>query len=114
MTALEAQKTINFWLARVNDPYDWGMILGSAPIFLVKLLIGLFSERLAAKTVRHMPNFLAHSNLSTCAELGIRGMRVSRQTVLTGYEPEKVDPEILRTHPGLHTDAVLVAPILVD
>ncbi len=113
-TALQAQKAMVFWSARVNDPYDYWMILGSIPVLLSKFLIGLFSKRLAAKAVRHMPNFLASSNLSTCAELAVRGLREFSSSSFIGYFIGNINPEILRTDPCLNTDAVLVAPTLID
>lgn len=113
-TPEEAKKATDFWLARVGDPYDWQMIFGSIPIMLASKIIGLFSKRLADQAVQKMPNFLASSTLSTCAELGARGVRQFTLIAFKGVDVENVNPGILRTDPSLTTNDVLDGAVLVD
>lgn len=113
-TNSEAERAANFWLSKVNDPYDWGMILGSAPVLFAKHALGFFSKDLGDWALSHMPNLLGSSNLSTCAELGARGIREFNLIAFRGYSMENVTPCILRTDPNLETKAVLDAPVLVN
>lgn len=112
--AEQAKRATDFWLARVNDPYDWGMIFGSIPILLAKHVLGLFSKRAGDWAVRKMPNLLASSNLSTCAELAARGLYEFDAAVFIRYLLDNVNPGILRTDESLNTKAVLDAAVLVD
>lgn len=112
-TPEEAEKATDFWSDRVNDPYDWGMIFGSIPVLFCRLVLGFFSKKLGDWALKNLPNFLASDHLSTCAELGIRGIRKFRPTAFTGYPIANIEPELSRTHPSLHTKAVLVAPVLI-
>lgn len=113
-TPEQAEKATDFWSARVNDPYDKGMIVGSIPIFLAKHVLGFFSQSAGDWAMRRMPNLLASSNLSTCAELGARGLREFTLIALKSYDVKNVTPEILRTDDTLRTKAVLTAAVLVD
>lgn len=113
-TPEEAKKATDFWLARVNDPYDWGMIFGSIPIMLASKVIGIFSKRLADEAVQKMPNLLASSTLSTCAELGARGVRQFTLIAFRGMDVENVNPGVLRTDSSLTTNTVLDGAVLVD
>lgn len=113
-TPVQISKATKFWLDRVNDPYDWGMILGSAPILLVHKIVGSFSKNLADSLVRKMPNLLANSSLSTCAELAARGLREFSLIAFCYYPVENVTPGILRTDSTLRTEAVLDGCVLVD
>lgn len=110
----ESEKATDFWSARVNDPYDIGMIFGSIPILLAKNFLGFFSKSAGEWAFQKMPNLLGKSNLSTCAELGVRGIREFCPTVFTGYSPENINPEMLRTHPSLDTKAILDGAVLID
>lgn len=113
-TVEQATKATSFWLRRVNDKYDLPMIFGMVPLLLAKHLVGLFSKDLSDWCLQKMPNLLASSNLSTCAELATRGLREFTLVALYKYPAENVDPEILRTDPSLATKAVLHAPVLID
>lgn len=113
-TPMEAKRAADFWLARVNDPYDWGMIFGSVPVLLSHRLLSLFSQKLGAWALQHVPNILGSSNLSTCAELAARGVREFNLIAFRVYSMENVDPEILRTDSSLTTKIVLDAPVLID
>ena len=109
----QVEKATDFWDARVLDPYDWRMIFGSIPILLAHKVIGLFSKRLADEAVHKMPNLLASSILSTCAELGIRGIRKFDESACSLYFAEDVDPEVLQTDDSLVTVIVLIGATLV-
>lgn len=109
----EARLATEFWLDRVNDPYDWGMIFGSAPIVIATKLLGLFSKRLSLLAAQKMPNLLASNALSTCAELGARGIHQFDPLVCSGYPLDNVTPGILRTHPSLTTKAILNGATLI-
>lgn len=109
---LKAMKS--YWLARVGDPYDFGMILGMVPIFIARRFLHHFSASLARAVVRNWPNLFGKHNLNTCAELWVRGVRASKRRVLDQYDPENVAPEILMRDAKLEMVAVYEAPILVQ
>lgn len=109
----EAEKITRFWTDRVGDPYDIKMIAGMLFVLLAKDLVGLFSEPAAAWILRHAPNFLASDTLSTCAELGARGLWCSDPSLLP-YPAGNIEPEVLRVDPTLATKRVLVGAVLVD
>ncbi len=112
-TVEQAEKATDFWDKRVLDPYDWGMIFGTIPIAVARHVIGFFSRRLGDAAARQMPNLLASSALSTCAELGVRGLRQFCPGALARYgNPAKVDPYILETDDSLRTCAILVGAVL--
>ncbi len=112
-TTVDAMKAVDFWDKRVLDPYDWHMIFGTIPIAFCRHVVGLFSRRLADNLCRKMPNLLASNSLSTCAELGARGVREFNLLAFASYAGvASVDPEILRTDPSLHTVAVLEGAVL--
>jgi hypothetical protein len=113
-TPVDASKSTHFWDKRVLDPYDWGMIFGTIPIAIARHIIGFFSQRLGDELTRKMPNLLASSSLSTCAELAARGIREFNPLALSNYDIEDVDPEILRTDDSLRTVAILEGYILED
>lgn len=110
----QAEKAVDFWLARVNDPYDWGMIVGMAPILICQRVIGFFSKKAGIWCAQNLPNFLASKKLNTCAEVATRGLREFSLVALYKYRVENVDPEILRTDPSLRTKIVLDGAVLVD
>ena len=110
--AAQAKRATKFWDARVLDPYDWGMIFGTLPVVFCHYVLGFLSKRLGDWAVRKMPNILASSSLSTCAELAARGLREFMTTALSGYDVRNVTPEVLRTHKSLHTKAILERPVL--
>lgn len=110
----DSMKAVRFWLARVNDPYDWGMIFGMAPILFAKHVIGFFSESLSEWVIQKMPNLLASSKINTCAELAVRGMKQFSLISFRAYNVENIDPEILRTDSSVNTKAVLDAAVLID
>lgn len=112
LTPLQINAIKLYWLARVNDPYDFGMILGMIPILTVKSLVGMFSKRAANWTVKNLGNWFGNHSINTCAELWVRGWRAAGIDVLHGYSPENVYPELLRLSYELQTSVVLVAPIL--
>lgn len=112
-TPQEARKVTKFWLERVNDPYDLWMIAGMVFILMGKHLVGLFSERAAAWVIRRVPNVLASRTLSTCAELGARGLWCYDPHLMP-YVAGDIYPELLRVDPSLRTEAVLVGAVLVD
>lgn len=110
----QAEKAVKFWLDRVNDPYDLKMIIGCIPILAAKHVLGFFSKRAAGWAIRKMPNLLASSNLSTCAELAAKGLYEFNATVFIGYHLDNITPGILRTDESLTTKTVLDAVTLVD
>lgn len=112
--AAQARKATDFWLARVNDPYDLWMIIGCIPVLLAKHILGFFSKAAASWAIKKMPNVLASGNLSTCAELAARGLREFTLTAFRAYEVDGVEPGILRTDASLTTKAVLDGPVLID
>lgn len=113
-TPEQAQKATSFWKARINDKYDFGMILGMVPILFAKHILGFISVDLGNWALQKMPNLCASSNLSTCAELAAKGLREFDLVALYKYPVENVDPEILRLDPSLNTKAVLDAATFVD
>jgi len=108
-TIAEARLAGDFWLARVNDPYDWGMILGMAPILLAKNVLGAISPAAGNWALTKMPNRLASSNLNTCAELAIKGLRQFRPAAGGDVPSANYVPETLRTDPTLTTVTILDA-----
>lgn len=113
-TEESAERATRFWLARVNDPYDMGMIIGCIPILIAKHILGFFSKELADLAMKKMPNLLASSNLSTCAELCARGLYQFNASVFPGYPFGNITPEILRTDGSLITKGVLDGAVLID
>jgi hypothetical protein len=110
----QAKKATDYWDARVLDPYAWSMIFGSIPILFAHKVIGLFSKRLADVVVRMMPNLLASSTLSTCAEIGGRGIRQFDPVVFVKWFLDSVNPEIMRTDDSLETVIILDGMTLID
>lgn len=110
----QARLITKFWLDRVNDPYDIKMIFGMIPILAAKHVISYFSESASDWAVKRMPNFLASSNLSTCAELAVLGIRQFNAYVLPGYDSNIITPGVLRTDGSLKTKTVLEAAVLID
>jgi hypothetical protein len=109
----QAELATDFWDKRVLDPYDWGMILGTIPIAIARHVIGFFSRRLGDKLTQKMPNLLASSSLSTCAELAARGVRQFNLKAFAKYgDAAKIDPEILRTDNSLRTVVILNGALL--
>ena len=113
-TQEEAAKATRFWNNRVLDPYDVQMIIGTLPILFAHHVLRFFSHRLAEWALQHMPNMLASSSLSTCAELGARGVQEFNLLAFSGYPLGSINPEILRTTRSLDTVAVLRGMTLVD
>lgn len=111
--ALFSQAT-KFWSDRVNDPYDWGMILGSIPILIIQKLVAVFSKKAALWVIDHMPNLFASNNLSTCAELAARGLREFSLVAFCNVPVQNVTPAILRDDPTLSTEAILDGAVLMD
>ncbi len=113
-TPTEAKLATDFWLKCVNEPYDSQMIVGMVFILFAKYIVGLAYKPAGDYVLRHMPNFLASGRLSTCAELGARGLWQFNPSLFAGYPAGNIDPELLRTHDSLNTKAVLTGAILVD
>ena len=111
---IQAALATDFWDKEVLAPYDWGMILGTLPIVIVRHTIGLFWRGLSDRIVQKMPNLLASSTLSTCAELAVRGLREFYPGALANFWLGDIEPEDLRTSPTLRTCAVLESPVLKD
>jgi hypothetical protein len=109
-----AKHATYFWNDRVLDPYDWGMIFGTLPVVIVRHTIGLFSRGLSDYICQRMPNLLASSSLSTCAELAVRGLRKFYQGALGNFSLGEIEPEDLRIDSSLNTVAVLVSPVFVE
>jgi hypothetical protein len=108
----DAALATDFWDKRVLDPYDWPMIFGTLPIVVVRYTVGLFSRGLANSIIHKMPNILASSTLSTCAELAVRGLRQFYPGALASFSFGDIEPEDLRIDPSLNTKSVLIAPVL--
>lgn len=109
----EAKKATEFWLARVNDPYDTKMILGEGILLVADRLVGLFSEKASAWMLRKVPNVFASKTLSTCAELAARGLWQFSLLAMREYPAGNITPELLRTDDTLLTKAVLDGAVLV-
>lgn len=108
----QADTVTNFWSDRVNDPYDMGMIFGEAFILGLSNTVGLVSKPAAMWVLDHVPNALASSHLSTCAELGARGLDRVQPGLFDPLPLSVMDPEILRTTLKVKTFGVLEAPVL--
>jgi hypothetical protein len=112
-TPEEAKRALDFWSARVGDPYDIRMVVGMAPILLAKNVLGYFYPAAGEWALCRMPNLLASSNLNTCAELAIKGLRQFRWDAGGDIPSENYDPETLRTDPTLTTKDVLDGAVLI-
>ena len=110
----QAQKAVAFWRDQVNKSYDIMMIVGMIPILFIHYILKHISQKAALWSLEKMPNLLAHSNLSTCAELAARGLHEFSLVSLCNYPPENVTPGILRTDDTLTTVVVLDSPLLIE
>lgn len=111
----EAAKVCDYWRSCISHPYDLGMILHVALVTPIKrVVLPIFPPlgRLLLRAVGHLP--FASTTLSTCAELGARGLRLARPKFLRAYAPEDITPEVLlRDATGLDTVVVWDAPVIV-
>jgi hypothetical protein len=89
------------------------MIFGMLPVLFAKNVLSRVSPTLGNWALCRMPNLLANSNLSTCAELAIRGLRQFSRTAGGDVPSINYDPETLRTDPTLTTKVVLNGAVLV-
>lgn len=110
----EAAQVCAYWRECISNSYDMGMILHVALVAPIRrLVLPVFPPlgRFLMRLIGRIP--LASHTLSTCAELGARGLREARPKFLRAYNPEDVTPEVLlRDATGLETVAVWDAPLL--
>lgn len=112
----EMAAACTYWRGCISNPYDLAMIAHVAAAFpirhLVLPLVPPFG-RLLLRILGHL-SFASHT-LSTCAELGARGIRLPRPKFLRAYAAEDITPEVLlRDVTGLETVVVWDAPVLAE
>lgn len=103
-----------YWRSCVSNPYDVGMIAHVAAEFPVRWIVMPICPPLGRFLLRALGRLSwASHTLSTCAELGARGIRVARKKFLKTYDPEDITPEVLlRDVASLETIAVLEGAVL--
>lgn len=110
----EVSGALMYWRSCISQPYDLAMIahvFAAWPARKIVMPICPPLGRLLLRALGRM-SFASHT-LSTCAELGARGLRIPRSKFLKGYDAEDITPEVLlRDAAGLETIAVLEAPVL--
>ncbi len=110
----EAAGVSLYWRSCISQPYDLGMIAHVAACAPVRWLVLPVFPPLGRFLLRALGRLSwASHTLSTCAELGARGLRVVRPKFLKNYDPEDITPEVLlRDVASLETVAVLEGAVL--
>lgn len=110
----EAAKVCDYWRSCISNKYDLGMILHVALVFPVRRFLLPVLPRMAKIMlwlIGCLP--LASTKISTCAELGARGLRKERPRFLRSHDDDEITPEVLlRDARGFRTVVVWDEPVL--
>lgn len=106
LNAEEQDKVARYWLKRVGESYDFGMIVGMVPLFLIRRIVARVSPKAGRWCMRHLVNLLASRSKTTCAELWVHGVRQVRPDFMKGFPADNISPEALMRDTHLQTVAV--------
>lgn len=115
LTQPEMHKVCEYWRSCISQPYDFGMIVHAAIVSPIRRLLMPLCPPLGRFVLKALAKItFADHKLSTCAELGARGLRLVRPKFMRSYDADEITPAaLLNDATTLEAVRVLDQPVLV-